>query len=162
MRISDWSSDVCSSDLVLRSARPMEVVGDADARPMGSFPRPAASVTDVGTAGQRQRAFGQSDCRTLGKPHRSLRAARYVASAVGCYRRDATLVGRHLAGAAVRAAVRHGYLATRLAGGRYTTLGLADDWAGCAVDVISVRCAGACARTGSPRAVGVSDRKSVV
>src|SRR3546814_12533159 len=48
MRISDWSSDVCSSDLSFRWQRWQE-------RALNSGPRPSAEVVDDGDVTQRRR-----------------------------------------------------------------------------------------------------------
>src|SRR3546814_9216094 len=60
MRISDWSSDVCSSDLQAVGHRPVECVAPAEDRPSGPVD---AAESD---ADQRRRAgaeIGSASCR---------------------------------------------------------------------------------------------------
>src|SRR3546814_11799662 len=85
MRISDWSSDVCSSDLgehrdVIVDAVILRVVGELYQRPLllgqigqvGLEGAPVAAVLDPGMAGAvgpqaEPQAFGRSEERRVGK-----------------------------------------------------------------------------------------------
>src|SRR3546814_13823059 len=59
MRISDWSSDVCSSDLDLRCAAEKSKTSDVRAQPVGQFLRPGG--LGKGVAGRAEN--GDEDLR---------------------------------------------------------------------------------------------------
>src|SRR3546814_4062796 len=55
MRISDWSSDVCSSDLVLRQPRLPAAVAATSCSRMPPIASSAASIREIGRASCRER-----------------------------------------------------------------------------------------------------------
>src|SRR3546814_8116491 len=64
MRISDWSSDVCSSDLLVSVVQQRSPAGAEDHAPadmLAASGRIAANVAKVGTMFQWKRAFGATD-----------------------------------------------------------------------------------------------------
>src|SRR5256886_17309074 len=63
----DWSSDVCSSDLVLDALDALDAVGPWDSAPLQDEQDP----TDSLWRGAR-RAFNRGDYATAGKPHAHL------------------------------------------------------------------------------------------
>src|SRR3546814_11508536 len=74
MRISDWSSDVCSSDLVVRSRAGLQMPLEAEGRRVGQLEALVGSVEQraVGDAGVgRQRGFVDREAVVLRGDHRS-------------------------------------------------------------------------------------------
>src|SRR3546814_7471474 len=81
MRISDWSSDVCSSDLHARAPRPLQSLDRGDAHladEIGVFaerlldPAPARIARDIDHRGQRLRHAARADFACgdhIGAPH---------------------------------------------------------------------------------------------
>src|SRR3546814_5706113 len=73
MRISDWSSDVCSSDLVQRSARVSRFRGDWGQGKPGRAPAQGRSafVAGAGRSARLAAAQGVESAVTPGRPERS-------------------------------------------------------------------------------------------
>src|SRR3546814_5950819 len=71
MRISDWSSDVCSSDLLFEGAGPSLLAGLADRLTVGGKRPPASSVCwrKLVGCGAAQRALGMKDRTGAARPY---------------------------------------------------------------------------------------------